>query len=502
MKIKLCIVIIISVLILCSCVGEDNLSENLNINESDSITDNIIDEDKINDVSYVADKLPEDLDFNGKTITILYRAEDAPTEFYVPEQSGDIVEDAVYTSNRNVEERLGVNLNVITRAGFVSSDRNPFINYVHNSILANDEEFQLLGALTASITTITRNGSLIDLMTLPYLDFTSPWWAQGLKEQTTIGGKLYFAAGDISLSLLKTTMCLYFNIELAENFDITNMYDIVYNGGWTIDKASELSTIVSADLNGDGVMTTDDRYGFILYDFNHFNAFIPSFDLSVTEADNEGGYNLVFGNEKVSSAIERLCSFFHNETGNTFANTQDAGNDGSFQDSLRNAFANGRSLIISAEFNHAEIYRDMENDFGIMPFPKWDENQDEYQTFARNVFNSFGVPVTCSDTDMAAAVLEAMASENYRTLTSTYYNTALKTKYAREEEAVRMYDIIRSSIRFNFAYTFNADLNMIVSKFRDNIQNNNINWASSYASAESAANTAMHKYIDTILELG
>lgn len=450
------------------------------------------------DTLYKPDNLPANLNFNGETITILYRAEDDPVEFFVPEQTGDIVEDAVYTANRNVEERLNVNLNVITRAGFVSADRGPFVNHVQNSVLAGDNEFQLLAALTASITTITSNGNLLDLMKLPYLDFDQPWWADGLKEQTTIGDKLYFAAGDASLSLLKTTMCLYFNIKLAEDFNIGNMYELIYDNKWTIDKASELSALISADINGDGVMTTDtDRYGFILYDFNHFNAYIPSFDLSVTESNDDGGYNLVFGNEKVTSAVERLCSFFHTEPGNTFAKTQNAAD----QEILRNAFTTGRSLIISAEFNHAEIYRDMENDFGIIPFPMWDESQSDYQTFARNVFNSFGVPITCVNTDLAACVLEAIASENYRTLTSTYYNTALKTKYAREEEAVRMYDIIRSSIRFNFAYTFNADLNMIVTKFRDNIQNNNVNWASTYAGQEVAAVGAMEKYIEAIMEL-
>ena len=42
--------------------------------------------------------------------------------------------------------------------------------------------------------------------------------------------------------------------------------------------------------------------------------------------------------------------------------------------------------------------------------------------------------MTCNDPDAVSAVLEALASEGYRTLRTAYFDTALKEKYSRDED--------------------------------------------------------------------
>ncbi|MBQ2709139.1 MAG: hypothetical protein IJF67_12810, partial [Clostridia bacterium] len=57
----------------------------------------------------LTDNLPNDLDFNGEKVTFLYREELLP-EFYTEEETGDVVDAAVYSSMISVEERLNVDI--------------------------------------------------------------------------------------------------------------------------------------------------------------------------------------------------------------------------------------------------------------------------------------------------------------------------------------------------------------------------------------------------------
>ena len=64
------------------------------------------------------DNLPDDLDFGGATVNIIYMGSEDSTHYdALGEASGDIVYDAVYNRNISVEERLNVKLNWIAGSG-------------------------------------------------------------------------------------------------------------------------------------------------------------------------------------------------------------------------------------------------------------------------------------------------------------------------------------------------------------------------------------------------
>jgi len=100
----------------------------------------------------------------------------------------------------------------------------------------------------------------------------------------------------------------------------------------------------------------------------------------------------------------------------------------------------------------------MNDPYGVLPFPKYDEAQTEYRSGARNTHNSFAMPITCKDPDRAGAVFEALSSANYVQVAPAYFEMALKTKYASDNDTARMYDIIRAGTNLDFAYIFNNPL--------------------------------------------
>jgi hypothetical protein len=110
----------------------------------------------------------------------------------------------------------------------------------------------------------------------------------------------------------------------------------------------------------------------------------------------------------------------------------------------------GRVMFFDGLLKYASNMRDMEDDFGILPLPKFDEAQAKYCTTPGAGINLFAVPVTVKDSECVSAVLEGLAILGHQDIIPTYYDTVLKSKYARDEESAEMLDLIRENIIVDF----------------------------------------------------
>ena len=106
-------------------------------------------------------------------------------------------------------------------------------------------------------------------------------------------------------------------------------------------------------------------------------------------------------------------------------------------------FSEGKALFMDMSFFFIEELREMETDFGIIPYPKYDENQSSYATRLCYYMPAV-VPITITGErlDRAGVMLEALACEYASNVVPAYYEIALKTKAARDEESQGMLDII------------------------------------------------------------
>ena len=83
-------------------------------------------------------------------------------------------------------------------------------------------------------------------------------------------------------------------------------------------------------------------------------------------------------------------------------------------------FYEGRALFYDSTLNAAETLRDMNDDFGIVPTPKFDEAQSDYRSFVNGASSMVCVPATVTKTEnreFVSIVIEGLASEAYRTVT-------------------------------------------------------------------------------------
>ena len=123
---------------------------------------------------------------------------------------------------------------------------------------------------------------------------------------------------------------------------------------------------------------------------------------------------------------------------------------------MRASFREGRGLMYISGILSTTYLRDMEDEFGIIPLPKYDEAQSEYYTWMNlNNSSSLAIPISNHNLEMTGMICEALAAESMTTLTPAYYETTLSGKVARDDDSIAMLDIILNSGVFDFANMFN-----------------------------------------------
>lgn len=445
------------------------------------------------------DDLPDDLRFDGDTVTFLYR-EEVASEFTVDEATGDIVDDAIFDSFRSVEERLNVNINTVKRPGHTTQYREEYMKHITSTILAGDDEYDWVDLMIGNSPTLMNQGVFMDIAQNEYIDLDKPYYLGGLMDQCAIDGKLFFVSGDASLGYMKCAFCMYFNQRLMDEFKTENPYELVDSGKWTLDKLGELSTKASADLNGDGKYDLEDKLGFVVHDRNHPKGFWISTDSLMYTKDSSGEWKFTYGSERDADVCNKLYNILYVNEGGYFPGVTNAvPAELETYNKVASKFASGEIFIMTAEMDDSvSQLRDMNDDYGILPFPKYDE-KDEYRSSARNTHNAFSMPVTTSHADIAGAVLEALSSSNHENVLPAYFETALKKKYARDDDSSRMYDIIRETMTLDFGYIYGNAIGYPEWVFNDSYKKEN-SFASNLASKKDALVAKLAEYMTDLRE--
>ena len=400
------------------------------------------------------DNLPE-LDFGGEAVTFLCRADNL-SEFYASEENGDIINDAIYKSRVAVEERLGVKFEIIERAGTSPAERKEYANHLSQTVMAGDDIYDWAEMMVSVYSSIIPEGVLADLSDAEYIDTERSWWAGDLKEQASIGGGLYFLVGEYSTGYLEDAFCIYFNKQLIEDYKLEDPYELVKSGDWTLDKLIEMSAAASEDLNGDGKYDYDDKLGFVVHDLYHLCGFMASNEVDPFTRSGDD-YTYTFGTEHDFDVVSKMHKLlFETDGGFLFNGAKTIASNVEDYNRLTTKFVSGEVLMMTAQMGDAITdLRDMKQDYGILPYPKYDKSQEGYHSVSRTTHSAISMPITCSDQEKALATLEALAASNHKLVIPTYFETALKTKYSRDDESAEVYDLILESLSMSYGYLYN-----------------------------------------------
>ena len=440
------------------------------------------------------DKLPQTT-YDGRDFRILTRdAAHHTKEVYSAEINGELINDSVYNRNAAVSDRFNVNIVPVLVA---EDDETLLTNRIKTSVMAGDDSFDLALAHTVYAGSVALEGVLYNWNDMPYTDFSADWWNSVLAEELDVKGHLYLAVSDMCISAVDYTWVMVFNKKLCEQYSSGDLYGLVNDGKWTIDTFDTVIRTVSGDLNGDGAMGLEDLYGFATHFNSAINNWMFALDQRVTEMDDNGDPVLCCNTEKMASIVEKVYKILYDGDASLYFSDAVVKSYGyqSHDDAVSSFFAADQTLIAALRLYVIEQLRSMETDFGIIPFPKWDESQEGYYTHVDGHAPLMCLPKTLSDPEMTSVIIEALSYESRQQVMPAVYDVVLESKYARDEESAAMLDLILEGRVYTFGYIYDgwkgmqwALTNLMSSKSSD--------YASYYAKNESAA----QKQLDSVIK--
>ena len=386
-------------------------------------------------------------DFEGRIFTIL-DANDYP-DLHInisgDEMNGDIINDALIERDMFVENEYNAKVEYVQIVNAAQG-----VSTLRSSVLADEQIYDLCIStlLGGTLATVANEGVLANLLDVPYLSLNQNWWSKLLYESLNINGKMYYTSGDISPSMYLAPSALFINMKLMEDYQIdADIFEMVENGTWTIDKIDEIFVIFNDDLNGDSVMSADDDF----FGYMHTLASLSSNMLLVgagVELCSNTGSNIEINlsDSHVSDVIDKI----KNIALNIKYNDQN--------DMFNKTFVEDRAIIVQHSTGLAikPVIREMKSDFIVVPLAKYDESQESYYSLVNAWCDSFiGIPVN-ADLEFVGFLSEAMAYYSYENIRPKSYETVLKGKYMRDEKSAEMIDLIFDSlyIDFNALYNF------------------------------------------------
>jgi hypothetical protein len=425
-----------------------------------------------------------DQKFGGTEIKFLTRGETfnewKSQDIFAESQNGEPVNDAVYLRNVFIEDRYEVK--IVERG-----QADPLDTAVKKSVQAGTNDYDIVMPNTSQIANLAAESYLYDLYDIPYIDFGQPWWDDRSVESLSIGNKLYFCTSDLSIMPNDATWILMFNKNLVEDYTLDVPYDLVNADKWTMDKMLDMMLVVASDLNGDGKMDdANDQFGFMTHGSSYEGFFFGS-GSRVTNKDASDIPYIDMYSERLVGLVEKTNSIMMNKIATASLSLDPI-------TKMQPVFQGNRSLFYGEVMQCIIRLRAMEVDFGVLPFPKYDELQEDYKHYVNTTAAMIGVPITNQDLEMTGIILEAMSAKSKYTLREAYYDTCLDGKFMRDEESRGMLDIILATRNYDIGYIYNWG--SLYGTFSTAAGSGNTDIASKFAAAEEKALTAMEKTID------
>lgn len=419
------------------------------VNSDDGQTAADIQNPEISDVGEVQEEEPEynpfealeAVDYEGRNFNMLNRI-DCEAEQWVEEYTGEALNDAIFDRNTAVEDKYNTKIVSIPISGDWDA-RTGFLTAVKKSVQAGDGAYDLINGYAATIGDGFADGLYLNMNTVPNLNLDAEWWSALIRESLTVNGKLFAVTGDIAVNMWDCMQVIYFNKVLLQNYNYTSPYDYVDNGTWTYDLYYSLIEGAEIDADGDGKWTSADRYGALYNDDLAFDNLHNAFGVFFTTHESDGTLTLDVYNEAVIDVANKAYNLAWNNTGVYYANAQ--------WESVKNMFMADQGLFFTSTLSAAQGMREMESDFGIIPYPKANEQQEKYYTTSRDGRSMFVIPIDVPDAAFSGMITEALAIAGKLNVIPVYYDKVLKHKAARDEESGRMLDILRDGLVLDFA---------------------------------------------------
>ncbi|MBO5196108.1 MAG: hypothetical protein J6C03_03315 [Clostridia bacterium] len=378
--------------------------------------------------------------------------------------NGGKVNDAVFTRNHEVEQKY--NVEIVEKP---ETNGDP-AQVLQQFIMSGDFCFDVVYGWGYKLGACITENYLGDFHNLPDADFTQEYWSPSTINDLTVDERLYLSINEVTMNVLDWASFLFYNKTMAEDRNIEaefgSPYDMVEEGTWTYDKFLKMVQGASADLDGDGSITRNDFFGLLDGDGVGTGA-LQNCGVYYTTKNDDGSYELSFYSEKTLGIIDMVHEVYSNDK--YVKDFEDIWNEpGSSADGFddqwqyaRSYFATDHALFCggSANITSEQAFRDMDSEYGVLPFPKYDVNQENYNATLDSNASVFALPSTERDDigswERTGIILEYMAYKSHEILLPAYYEEVLKGQRMDDDRDHKMLDIVRTNVHYELANLVN-----------------------------------------------
>lgn len=374
--------------------------------------------------------LPEGTDFGGYTFTAV-RYQDSTWNIYIApgEMTGEVLNDAAYQRTLEAEDLLNVKVEELCNGSY-ESDFKQVVK------AGESETYDLICFWCPGERASYITGNLVyDWQDLEGLDLEARWYNQSANEAYHLGSKQYFAVSDLTFPVQQHFRIL-FNKDLMTSMGMDFPYEAVFNGEWTFERMMGWVKDAYADLNGNGTADKDDRYGIALNP-----AYTAGFGFNFGELPmswDEEGYHFNLLSDRIVRIVDLMQAFPSNP--DTFFTT--SGND------HYKVFEAGNA-IFEGYGSDPVLLRNLEFDFGYLPYPKLDET-DDYTIWT--VGGMMAVPITLSDPLRTGTVIEVLSAGSDKYVEDAFIEQYVEGKVLRDEESRSVYRLMREKAIYDLSY--------------------------------------------------
>ncbi len=427
------------------------------------------------------DGLPE-VDYGGYGFRIAYYIGETVT---VEEEKGEALNDAVFRRNTALEDRFGIRLE-----GTDFADYTAATDAVKASVTAGTYDYDLSFLHMVSAAAAASSGYFYSIDLLDAVDPSRPWWDTDCVDAFTVAGHMRLLCGLPLPNAMLVSACLTFNKRLFSDYGKELPYGLVDEGEWTLDALYEITKDVTHDLNGDGeIREKDDFFGLTCTFLHSPYAFYYGAGGSIVTKDGEGTPILNGDLESNTAIYEKIYRIVIDNRANYDAAIEH------WTDAYE-AFYEGRALFCEASLSNfgSEEFRELEDDYGVVPMPKFDAEQPRYQSFVNGAACMAAVPASLEDPERTGILMEGMAVESYRYIRDALFEVTVKARSSRDEESTRMMDLVMENRAFDLGYSHMFDQSR-VQFVRDLLISRSTDVASAFAKSERM----MQKTLERIL---
>ena len=337
------------------------------------------------------------------------------------------------------------------------------------------------------------------------IDLSHSWWNQEYIEAMSFdyNGKkvIHSLSGKFNLIMYDSIVSLFVDMDIydrARAAGKTNidLYQSVRDGTWTIDTMITLMEAAMTDANGDQQLTFDDGdiFGFIAHknSISEYAFFYSTGIKTVMKDDNNQYVSINASNTDmayVSRVIDEATKVYKSPAFGSIGELNSV-----------KALANGQSLFsaqwtIRLHSNHEFVNYGIdfsEKRISVVPYPKFDENQEDYHSF---IFSrGYGLQVSKAITDHTAAAqfLEVFGYHSEKLLYPEYIK-CIKTQCLCDEGAGEMLEIVLKSTFVDYGH-YNTNVG-IIGRISGMISSGKNNISKAISSASKAADDILATYM-------